>query len=486
MSSLLPLFFAVPLLAAVLAALTGSRAVGRVLGLAVPVAVAVAGVLLAVRTSGGDVVVAQVGGWPGGLAIPFVADLLSALLLIVSGVLVTASMTFAFATGQDSSRWFVPLTLVMTAGIYGAYLTADLFNLFVMVEVALLPSYVLMTRTGTPLGLRAARLYLVVNLTASTLFLAGLGAVYGTTGTVNVAALADRGAVPIVAVAVAVILVALSIKAAVVPVHSWLPATYPYATPAVTALFSGLLTKVGVYALIRVLSVVFEPGPTVTLVVVAVTGASMVVGVLGALGEGSIRGVLSFHMVSQVGYILVGLVLAGPVGMAAVVFYLVHHTIVKTSLFLTGGAVEQQRGTGRIVRLGGVAREHRWIAVAFLFAALSLTGLPPFSGFWAKLGVLDAAVDADNYLVLSLALLVSVGTMVSMLKVGSGVFWGSTPADTPRPPTPWRASLVLPGLVLAGVSLAIGLYPGPLLALAATAGAGLSDPAMYVEAVLGR
>lgn len=486
MSALLPLIFAVPLLAAVLVALTGSRAVGRVLGLAVPGAVSVAGVALAVRTSGGEVVVAQVGGWPGGVAIPFVADLLSALMLVVSGVLVVASMTFAFTTGEDRSRWFVPLTLVMTAGIYGAYLTADLFNLFVMVEMALLPSYVLMTRGATPVRLRAARLYLVVNLTASTLFLAGLGAVYGTTGTVNVASLAGRGGVPIVAVAVAIILIALSIKAAVVPVHTWLPATYPYASPAVAALFSGLLTKVAMYALIRVLSVVFEPGPTVTLVVVAVTGASMVVGVLGALGEGSIRGVLSFHMVSQTGYILVGLVLAGPVGMAAVVFYLVQYTIVKTSLFLTGGAVEQQRGTGRIGQLGGIAREHRMVAVAFLFAALSLTGLPPFSGFWAKLGVLDAAVDAGNYLVFVLALLVSVGTMVSMLKVGSGVFWGTTPADAPHPPTPWRAGLVMPGLVLAGLSLVIGLYPGPLLELAATAGAGLSDPRTYVEAVLAR
>jgi multicomponent Na+:H+ antiporter subunit D len=483
---LLPLFFAVPLLAAVLVALTGSRRLGRVLGLAVPVAVATGGVVLAVRTSDGAVLVAQVGGWPGGLAIAFAADLLSSLLLVVSAVLVLASMVFAFTTGQDRSRWFVPLTLVMTAGVYGAYLTADLFNLFVMVEVALLPSYVLMTRSGTATGLRAARLYLAVNLTASTVFLAGLGAVYGSAGTVNIAALADAGAIPVVAIAVAIILIALSVKAAVVPVHTWLPATYPYATPAVTALFSGLLTKIGVYALIRVLSVVYEPGPTVTIVVVAVTGASMVVGVLGALGEKSIRGVLSFHMVSQVGYILVGLVLAGPVGMAAVVFYLVHHTVVKTSLFLTGGAVEQQRGTGRISRLGGVAQQHRLVAVAFLFAALSLTGLPPFSGFWAKLGVLDAAAGAGNYLVFALALLVSVGTLVSMLKVGTGVFWGEPPAGAAPAAAPWRVPLVLPGLALAGVSLAIGLFPGPLLDLAATAGAGLSDPTAYVEAVLAR
>ena len=190
--------------------------------------------------------------------------------------------------------------------------------------------------------------------------------------------------------AVAVVLVALTMKAALVPTHTWLPATYPQATPAVTALFSGLLTKIGVYALIRVITVVYDPGPVVLTTVIVLTVVSMVVGVLGALGEGTVRGVLSFHMVSQVGYILVGLALAGSVGLAAVVFYLVHHTVVKTSLFLSVGAVEVRRGTGRIAGLGGVAAEHRWVALAFLFGALSLTGIPPFSGFWAKLGVLGS------------------------------------------------------------------------------------------------
>ena len=486
--ALLPLFFAVPLIAAVIAIMVNRQQVSRAIALIVPAAVVVAAVAAIAETADGSVLVAQVAGWPGGFAIAFVADVFSALMLLVSGLLVFASMVFAFATGQDSSRWFVPMTLVMTAGVYGAYLTADLFNLFVMVEVALLPSYVLFTLRDTRPSLRSARLYLIVNLTASTVFLAGLGAIYGSAGTVNLAQLAGAGAVPVVAFAMAVILVALAVKAALVPAHTWLPATYPYASPAVTALFSGLLTKIGVYALIRSITLVYEPGATVTLVVVVVTSASMVIGVLGALGEATVRGVLSFHMVSQVGYILVGLVLAGAIGVAAVVFYLVHHTVVKTSHFLTGGAVEHQRGTGTINRLGGVANEHRWVTLAFFLGAISLTGLPPFSGFWAKLGVLQAAVGSGNYVVFAVALVVSVGTLMSMLKLGTGVFWGKRP-EGPSPAQsdkPWRASIVLPGFALALVSLGIGLYPEPLLDLATSAGNSLSDPTAYIEGVLAR
>jgi multicomponent Na+:H+ antiporter subunit D len=510
---IIPGVFVLPLLAAVVTFAIGANHLSRLIGLAVPAAVFAASVVLVIATAEGGVIVSQVSGWQGGVAIAFVADLLSALMLGVSALLVFSSMVFAYAAGLGMDRWFVPAVLIMTAGVYGAYLTGDLFNLFVMVEVALLPSYVLMARSGTLTALRSARLYLIVNLTASTLFLAGLGVVYGVTGTVNMAALAGLGVLPVVAIATGVVLVALMLKAALVPAHSWLPATYPYTSPAVTALFSGLLTKIGVYALIRIISLVYEPGHILTVSVIVVCVLSMIIGVLGALGEGTIRGVLSFHMISQVGYILVGVVLAGAVGFAAVVFYLIHHTIVKTSLFLTGGTVEHEEGTGVIKRLGGLARAHPMAATAFFFAALSLTGIPPFSGFWAKLGVLSAAAQAGAAMVFIVALVVSVGTLGSMLKLGTGVFWGQpnqaeddddTPSDVTRDPvvaagttlsvasaveappvTKWRPLLVIPGFALALVSLGIGLFPEWLLSLAHTSGQSLADPAAYVTAVLG-
>lgn len=513
----LPLVFIGPLIAAAITFIIGSGPVSRFIGLLVPIGVFAVSVLLVFATIDGQVVVSQIAGWPGGVSIAFVGDLLSALMLGASAVLVFVCMVFAYSAGMGIDRWFVPAVSIMTAGVYGAYVTADLFNLFVMVEVALLPSYILMSRRGTLTTLRAARLYLIVNLTASTLFLGGLGVVYGVAGTVNMAALAGLGVLPAVGIATGVILIALMLKAALVPTHSWLPATYPYTSPAITALFSGLLTKIGAYALLRVISLVYEPGRLVVVIVIVVSIASMIVGVLGALGEGTIRGVLTFQMVSGMGYIIVGVVLAGAVGLAAVVFYLVHHMIVMTSLFLTGGTVEHEEGTGIIRRLGGLARAHPVAAFAFLLGALSLIGLPPFSGFWAKVGLLTAAVDAGEFVVLAVALVVSLGTLVSMLKLGSGVFWGApmggrdesddeTPSDvtvgpetvgatgvaidvaaaTEAPPvTKWRPLLVIPGLALALVSLGIGLYPEWLLALTDTAGRSLDDPVVYITAVLG-
>ncbi len=487
MSAALPLLFVGPLLAAVVSLLIPGLRTGRVLGLVIPAVVAGCGAVLVALTHDGSVVVAQVAGWPGGVAIPFAADLLSALMVTVSALLVLASMLVARAGEHAEDRLFAPLVLVMTAGVYGAFLTADLFNLFVMVEVALLPSYALMARSGRPGALAATRLYLTVNLTGSTLFLAGLGAVYGTAGTLNLAALAGRGEVPAIAVSIAVVLVALAIKGALVPVHSWMPATYPHATPAVTALLAGSLSKVGLYGIVRVVTVAYEPGRTVTVVVVTLAVLSMVVGVLGALGETSIRGVLAFHSVSQVGYVLAGLALAGPVGLTALVFYLVHYSVVKSSLFLTGAAVEVRRGTGSIKSLGGVANDHRVVGLAFLLAALSLTGLPPFSGFWAKLGILGSAADEGSILVLIVALVVSAGTLISMLKLGAGVFWGERPAELGEAPRGrWPAPIVLPGLALALMSLVVGLYPEPLLELAANAGAALAEPTAYVEGVLAR
>ena len=491
MSALLPLVVAVPFAAAVLSMLVRSPLLSRALLLVVPALVVCAGVALVMATSDGSVVATQVAGWVPGVAIPFAADMLSALMLTVSGILVLAGVVFAIASRDDDDAWFAPMVLLMTAGVYGAYLTADLFNLFVMIEVALLPSYVLLARRGTPSALGATRVYLAVNLAASTILLGGVGLVYATAGTVNLAQLSGlaAGAAP-VAVATGVVVIALSIKAALVPVHTWLPTSYPAASPAVTALFSGLLTKIGVYGLIRITTLVVAPSGVVRTMVIVVTLVTMVVGVLGALGSSTMRGVLSFHMVSQVGYILIGVALAGVAGVAAVVFYLVHHTVVKTSLFMSLGAIEVRRGTGRLDELGGEARLHRWVTLAFFVGALSLIGLPPLSGFWAKYQVLTSAAVDTQTLVVVVALVVSVGTLMSMLKVGNGVFWGERPSPAPeeqgRDPHPrhWAAALVAPGLVLAAASLAVGLWPQWLLELTQTAASGLAAPELYVEAVL--
>lgn len=505
MTALLPMLLAGPLLGAGLALLVPSARLRRAILLATTSMVLLSALVLIAATADGGVRAVQVAGWPVGISIPFAADMFSALMVAVASLLVLVCSCYAAATGDDEDRFFTSLVFVMSGGVYGAFLTADLFTLFVMVEVALVPSYVLLTRSGRGPQLAAGRVYLTVNLLISTALLLGIALLYGVTGTVNLGELAgvarDSDAA---ALAAGVVLVALGGKAALVPLHSWLPRTYPYASTAVSAMFSGLLTKIGVYGLFRVYSVVFDGDPRLATVLQVVLVATMVIGVLGALGESSMRAILSFHMTSQVGYILLGLGFFGVAGLAAGIFYLVHHIIVKAALFLVTGAVEHTRGTGDLDRLGGVARRDFSLALVFIVAALSLTGIPPFSGFVAKYTLVRAAFEQEAWVAGGVAVAVSLFTLLSMLKIWNAVFWGTAPGEDPdgipaadtaggtatvtsktTPAPRARTALVLPGVVLALFTLVFGIGGEGLLSLAQVAAEGLVDTTAYEQAVSG-
>ncbi len=492
MTGVLVLPLAVPLLVAAVLLVVRQRAAQRALGLATTGTVLGLGAWLVARTGDGQVLVTQVAGWPAGISIPFAADRLSALLVTVSALLVLVCGWFAAVTAADRRPMFWPLVLMLSGGVYGAYLTADLFNLFVCVEIMLLPSYVLLTLEGTREQLSAAPVYVTLNLLASTVLIIGVGLVYGAAGTVNLAELAGAAATPGVAIGAAVVVAAMTVKSALVPVHGWLPRTYPHASPAVVALFSGLLTKVGVYALLRIYTVVFDSDARYAPLIVGVAVASMVLGVLGAVGQGAVRSILTFHMVSQTGYIALGIALTTALGRTATVLYLIQYVIVKTALFLTAGALHWGYGTDRLDRLGGLAERDRLLALTFIAAAFALIGLPPFSGFAAKLLLTVAAVREQQYLGAAAVVAVSLLTMTSMLKIWNGVFWGA-PADLPgQPPGAATsaarrvpASVVAPAAVLTAGSLALGLGAQGLLLLAEGAGAALTDPGRYVQAVLG-
>lgn len=495
-ASLLPLFVGVPLLAAGIAAFAGRRyRWPSILLLVVLAADTAAAGLLVARTSGGDVLADAVGAWPAGVSIPFVADVFSALVMTVAGGLTLVSCWFALVSGTGRHPLFAPLVLVLMAGVNGALLTADLFNLFVFIEVMLLPSYGLLVIAqrgkGTLRSVYGSRLYVTFNLFVSTVFLAGVALVYGTAGTVNLAELSDAAAESdLTAAAVAVCLFALSMKAAVVPVHGWLARAYPSTSPAVTAMFSALHTKVAIYAIYRIYAVVFEGDQRWLWIGVVLFSATMVVGVLGAVGESRMRSILAFHMVSQIGYILLGVALFTPLGLAAGIFYLLHHMIVKSSLFLSAGAIETRYGTDTLSDLRDRVGREPLLTVAFGAAALSLAGLPPFSGFFAKLTLLTGAVEAGQIAAAGIGLAVSLVTLLSMLKIFNAVFAptvtgsfrteGRLTADAAS--TPLR--LVAPGAVLALVTLSLGLGAQGLFDLATVAAGGLLDTSGYVEAVL--
>lgn len=433
------------------------------------------------------------GNWPFGIAIPFVADMFSALMLTTTGILALASAWFAVASRYAKEPYFAPLILVLMTGVNGAILTADVFNFFVFLEVMLLPSYGLYVlsihRRGGNIMVGGIRLFVTANLLASTMFLAGVGLIYGIAGSVNMAELdGAASADPAVAVATAIVMLSMLTKASVVPVHSWLARSYPYTSPAVTALFSGLHTKIAVYILYRLYAVLFDGDQRFLWILVLLFSLTMLIGVLGAVGEKDARSILTFHMVSQLGYILLGLGIFTQLGITAGIFYLVHHMIVKASLFMSTGAIEVRYGTGKIGDLAGIARREPWMAVAFFAAALSLAGIPPFSGFVAKLSLMLAAWDAGEVYALVIMVVVSLITLLSMLKIWNGMFWGHQ--DKARVPVDLNGSsrvgfwLGAPAVILALLTLAIGLGAQVLMGWSEVATDNLMDTSSYVSAVM--
>lgn len=502
-AQLLPLFVVVPLVACAVTVVVRNALVGRVLVVGIPTLTGVLGVLLALEHRGIPVLAHSVGGFVSGVAIPFVSDSLSAVMLAVTGLSTAACTWFLITTGEDRYRFVVPLALMLTGGVNGALLTGDIFNLFVFIEVMLLPSYALIAVTGGWRRLGIGRLFIVVNLVTSTFLLIGVGFVYGVTGTVNLAALAGRAADdPRAGVAVSVVLLALAIKGGVVPVHGWLSRSYPATSAGVMALFAGLHTKVALYAVYRVYATVYGGRPAPWLwALLAVAVLTMIVGAVSTIGEQRVRPALAFQMVSGVGHILLGLVVFTEVSLAAGIFYMAHHIVTMSALLLSAGAIEYTYGTGRFDRLNGLMHRDRVVTVVFALGLFSLVGLPPTSGLWGKIGLMRGAAEAPGWvpwLLIGAVIVSSLASLMALQRLWVGVFWGP-PLDRYRPddvrtgrgdwaPLPdkvvVRTRSVAPGAAMLVVSVAMFVWAGALWPFAETAGAGLLDLGAYVQAVL--
>jgi len=485
----------IPLATAVLCLFAWGRPrIQRVVSVAGSIGLFFAALALFGAVSGGSVRATQVGAWRAPFGITFVADVLSGLMVLLAAGMGLAVLVFALGT-LDTVRersGFHALYHFLLMGVSGAFLTGDLFNLYVWFEVLLISSFVMMVLGGDRAQLDGGIKYVTLNLMSSMLFLVSVGVLYGAAGTLNMAdlsvALRSHPQPGLVLTLATMFLVAFGIKAAAFPVFAWLPASYHTPPPAVAALFAGLLTKVGVYALIRVFTLVFvvEAGAMRSLIQ-WIAGLTMVVGVLGAASQGTLRRILSFHIVSQIGYMLMGLGIGTRTALAGTVFYIAHHIVVKTDLFLIAGIVERLGGSGELRRTGGLARRWPLLAGAFLLAALALAGIPPLSGFWAKLLLVLGGLEAGDYALVATSLAVSLLTLFSMTKIWNEVFWKRAPEDSPPPALPSRSSrpMLAPVLALTLVSIAIGLLAGPVFGLASRAAAQLLDPGAYVEAVLG-
>ena len=461
----------------------------------------------------------QIGGWDAPVGITLVADRLSVSMLTVSSIVLFAVMGYAISQGiRDGGKdepvaVFMPAYLLLSMGVNLAFLSGDLFNLYVGFEVFLVASYVLLTLGASPARVRAGVSYVMVSMASSMVFLFGLALVYASVGTLNMAHIGlrmeeipsgTRSAI------FAVLLVAFGIKAAVFPLDSWLPDSYPTAPSLVTAVFAGLLTKVGVYAIIRARSVIFTDGSLDGLLM-WVALATMLVGILGAMAQNDVKRLLSFTLVSHIGYMIFGVALGSAAGLSGAIFYAIHHILVQTTLFLVVGLIERQAGSSSLRRLGSLAYISPLLAFLYFIPAINLGGIPPFSGFLGKIILLEAGAQEGSWqawVLIAGAIITSLLTLYTMVLVWSKAFWrdrkdapdGATAIARPAPLVDVQdevsvtdrsdvgrmpVGMVASTSILLVASLMVSVLAGPISAITGRAAESAQDANIYRTAVLG-
>ncbi|UIP59671.1 Na(+)/H(+) antiporter subunit D [Agromyces marinus] len=529
--ALVPLMVLLPLLGAATALMLGrrTRAQMAVSTLVLAAVAAIAAVLLAEVDAVGAGIAVSVGAWPPPYGIVLVVDRLAAIMIIISALMLLGVLVYAVGQGiADQHREtpvsiFHPTYLILSAGVFNAFIAGDLFNLYVGFEILLSASYVLLTLGGTGERIRAGVTYIIVSLVSSLFFLSAIALVYGATGTANIAQLSVRIAeLPqdVQLILHLLLLIAFGIKAAVFPLSFWLPDSYPTAPAPVTAVFAGLLTKVGVYAIIRTETVLFPESDLSTLFLV-IGGLTLAVGILGALTQADIKRLLSFTLVSHIGYMIFGIGLASVAGLASTIYYVIHHISVQTTLFLTTGLIERFGGATSITRLGGLRRASPLLAVLFFVPAMNLGGIPPFSGFLGKVGLFTSGADAAGggataaetlgtsspgpawliWAVIGIGAATSLVTLYALTRFWNLAFWrpkselegyrsrmiesvqeapaGATVVATKSTPVLMLAATV----ALVALTLALTVFAGPLFELSSRAAENLRDASVYVSLV---
>lgn len=445
-------------------------------------AMALSSVALFVLTQREGMQITSFGGWPRPFAISFVADALSTPLSLVTGLIGIAGMIYARAEVAARRRrsGFDALFLALLAAVNGAFLTGDLFNLYVWFELMLVAALGLITLDRRKAQIDGAIRYAVISIIGATFILIGIAFVLAETGTLN---LADLGAKtrlmpPTLSLVTggALMLAGFTLKAGLFPFFFWLPASYHTAPIAASAVFAGLLTKVGFYAALRVLVSLFglKMLPGFPEFLGAFACLTMLICVAGALAQTDLRRLFAFHIIAQVGYMAMGLSIATISGIEAAIFYMIHSIIVQTNLFFAAGAIARADGSFDLRTAGGIARSQPLLAGLVAVPILSLSGIPPFSGFWAKLGVIDAAFGKGLGWLGLVALVTGLLTIVSMGSVWALGFWQSRIGGRMARPVP-PAMMIAIGL-LSSVTVLIGLFPDPVwkVAEAATAALGVA------------
>lgn len=468
------------------------RRLQSVVAIGVLVLVLAAAVALLIGSLDGPVVL-DIGGWAAPVGIALVADRLSTLMLVTSVTVTLVVLVYSLFQGVADgdkgapSAIYFPAFLIMSAGVSNAFLSGDLFNIYVGFEILLAASFVLITMGGTSERMRTGSVYVIVSLLSSVLFLISIGLIYASTGTVNLAQLAFR--LPEVdpgmrLVLQVMLLIAFGVKAAIFPLSAWLPDSYPTASAPVTAVFAGLLTKVGIYAIIRTQTLLF-PGGRLDDLLGGFAIAAMLVGILGAVAQQDVKRLLSFTLVSHMGYMVWGIAINSDAALSSTIFYAVHHITVQTALFLVVGLMERRGGTTSLAKLGSLGAAVPVIAVLYLIPALNLAGIPPLSGFLGKFGLMQASATRGtplDWALIAAGIITSILTLYAVIRVWNMAFWQKAPNPLPKSDCP-RGMVASAGTLVA-LSLMLTVIANPLRTFTDVAAQELRSRAPYVAAVL--
>lgn len=435
--------------------------------------------------------VLHVGGWQAPFGIALVADMFAILLAAAASVVTLLCLLYAFSTAKpEEERTFLyAFVLFLLCGVNGSFITGDLFNLFVFFEVMLSASYVLLSFGGTRLQLRESIKYMLINIVSSTLFVVAVAYLYSVTGTLNMAHLADviatAGQDGLITTISLLFLFVFALKAALF-IYYWLPGAYIVAPTAIAAIFAALLTKVGIYAIFRMFSIIFYHQPHIThTLIIWLAALTMVLGAFGAISQWDIRRILVYNVIVAVGFIVFGFGVFTETALLGSVYYLLQDMFAKALIFILGGIIIYIARTHQLRDISGLMHHHSVLGWLFFLSALILAGVPPLSGFVGKLLVIQAGLESEQYIVTGIGLLTSLLVLYSMIKIMIHGFWGDTDLseDEAKSRRPSKAVLI-PGFVLAGICVAMGLFAEPLLQIIEQASHTLAHPSSYIQAVL--
>lgn len=483
----------IPVLLMILHLVIRNARYAGMIGIAGSLALLVSAVIILQRVIVEGVISTVVGGWEAPFGISIVIDPMSALFLLGSSVIVVAISIFAlkYSEGEIYLPKFYFFFFSLILGVNGAFITGDIFNMYVWFEVMLISSFVLITLGFSKEQMRGGIKYMAMNLIGSLFFLAGIGLLYGKAGTLNMAHLAailmnDNQSILINSSAMLFFL-AFGIKAAIFPLFFWLPASYHTPDITVTSLFAGLLTKVGVYAIFRFFALFFAQDPFYwDNLLFIIAGFTMVTGGMAATAEFETRKILSYHIISQIGYMLMGLGIFTPLGIAGGIFFTLHNMLAKTNAFIVSGLINRMRGSYDLKEVGGLFRESPLLAALFIIPAFALAGIPPLSGFFAKFILIKAGFEAGHFWITGIAILTGLLTLYSMVKIWNEAFLKKMPGKDAAPKAAVRLTFIdfLPSLILGSVTILMGLFASQVFDLTLVAAESLLNPVDYIESVM--